>query len=56
MNHSEGPTKVQKAEGKTRFGMGESNDMLYLLKNSLPQLFDFGTNSKLLYISFIEIA
>jgi hypothetical protein len=32
MNHTDGPAKVQKAFGRTRFGPGESNDMLYLVR------------------------
>ena len=28
MNHSGGPVKVQKAWGRTRFGQGETGDML----------------------------
>ena len=39
MNYSEGPSKVQMAIGRTRFGPGEQNDLLYLLRATFPELF-----------------
>ena len=40
MNHTEGPIKVQRAFGKTRFGAGESNDLLHFLRLNYPQFFE----------------
>lgn len=40
MNHTDGPSKVLKAFGRTRFGPGESNDMLFLIRQSYPQFFE----------------
>ena len=45
MNHSEGPAKVQKAYGKTRFGHGESNDLLHILRQNYPQFFEVHKDS-----------
>ena len=46
LNHSDGPAKVQKAYGKTRFGAGETNDLLYVLRTTYPQYFRAPINNQ----------
>jgi hypothetical protein len=41
MNTSDGPAKVQKQYGRTRFGHGETtNDLLFFFRTSYPELFE----------------
>lgn len=39
MNHSEGPAKVQRSCGRTRFGSGETNDLIYFFRQKFPEFF-----------------
>lgn len=36
MNHSQGPAKVQLSYGRTRFGCGETNDLLHVFRQQYP--------------------
>jgi len=40
MNTTDGPAKVQKSYGRTRFGHGETtNDLVYFFRMNYPELF-----------------
>ena len=45
MNHSGGPSKVQRAYGRTRFGQGETNDLLQTIRQQYPQYFEIHRES-----------
>eukprot|EP00347_Sterkiella_histriomuscorum_P004180 403361442 len=47
MNHSEGPAKVQRSSGRTRFGSGENNDLLFVIRQSFPQYFKKHSQSQI---------